>query len=400
MTPRMRIAYVSSDLGVPIFGRKGCSIHAQEVLAALLRGGAEVELFTTHGEGERPQDLESIALHALQRPPKGDPAAREQAALAGNALLRNELMRSGSFDLIYERYSLWSFAGMEFARERHVPGLLEVNAPLIDEQAQYRVLVDRAAAERSAERAFRAATALLAVSDEVAAWLESFPAARGKISVTPNGVRPERFPADLKPSLPSPAGTFTVGFVGTLKAWHGLSVLVEAFAQLRASHPAARLLVVGDGPERERLGGDLAQRGLESAAHLTGAVAPAAVPGLLASMDIAVAPYPRLDAFYFSPLKLFEYMAAGRAVVASGIGQVAKIIESGLNGILVPPGDARALADALAGLLSNPILRSRLGSAARETVLRSYTWDEVAARILQLATRTPAKPAHPSPALA
>src|SRR6516164_11392147 len=135
MTPRMRIAYVSSDLGVPIFGRKGCSIHAQEVLAALLRGGAEVELFTTHGEGERPQDLESIALHALQRPPKGDPAAREQAALAGNALLRNELMRSGSFDLIYERYSLWSFAGMEFARERHVPGLLEVNAPLIDEQA-------------------------------------------------------------------------------------------------------------------------------------------------------------------------------------------------------------------------------------------------------------------------
>ena len=399
MTPRMRIAYVSSDLGVPIFGRKGCSIHAQEVLAALLRGGAEVELFTTHGEGERPQDLESIALHALQRPPKGDPAAREQAALAGNALLRNELMRSGSFDLIYERYSLWSFAGMEFARERHVPGLLEVNAPLIDEQAQYRVLVDRAAAERSAERAFRAATALLAVSDEVAAWLESFPAARGKISVTPNGVRPERFPANLKPSLPSPAGTFTVGFVGTLKAWHGLSVLVEAFAQLRASHPAARLLVVGDGPERERLGGDLAQRGLESAAHLTGAVAPAAVPGLLASMDIAVAPYPRLDAFYFSPLKLFEYMAAGRAVVASRIGQVERIIESGLNGILVAPGDARALADALNGLVSNPILRSQLGSAARATVLRNYTWDGVAARILELATCATAKPAHPSPAL-
>jgi glycosyltransferase involved in cell wall biosynthesis len=396
----MRIAYVSSDLGVPIFGRKGCSIHAQEVLAALLRAGAQVELFTTRGEGERPPDLEPIALHFLPCPPKGDPAAREQAALAGNALLRNQLTRSGSFDLIYERYSLWSFGGMEFARERHVPGLLEVNAPLIDEQAQYRVLVDRAAGERAAERAFRAATALLAVSDEVAAWLESFPAARGKISVTPNGVRPERFPADLKPSLPGPEGTFTVGFVGTLKAWHGLSVLVEAFAQLRASYSATRLLVVGDGPERERLAEDLAQRGLESAAHLTGVVAPEAVPGLLASMDVAVAPYPRLDAFYFSPLKLFEYMAAGRAVVASGIGQVAKIIESGLNGILVPPGDARALADALAGLLSNPILRSRLGSAARETVLRSYTWDEVAARILQLATRTPAKPAHPSPALA
>src|SRR5437660_4410369 len=107
-----RIAYVSADRGVPVFGRKGCSIHVQEVLRALLSSGIVVDLFTTRGEGEPPTGLEAIHLHLLPCPPMGDPAAREQVALAGNAPLREELEREGPFDLVYERYSLWSFAGM------------------------------------------------------------------------------------------------------------------------------------------------------------------------------------------------------------------------------------------------------------------------------------------------
>src|SRR5690349_5536645 len=112
----MRIAYVSADLGVPIFGRKGCSIHAQEVLSALLRLGAQVDLFTTSCEGEPPAGLECLTLHSLPRPPKGEPAVREQTALAGNARLQTDLEQAGTFDLVYERYSLWSYAAMEFAR--------------------------------------------------------------------------------------------------------------------------------------------------------------------------------------------------------------------------------------------------------------------------------------------
>src|SRR5215472_11096808 len=132
----MRVAYVSADLGVPIFGCKGCSIHAQEVLAALVRRGAEIDLFSTSCEGEPTPGLDVLRLHPLPRPPKGEPAAREQAALAGNELLRTELARAGKFDLVYERYSLWSHAPMEFAQASGVPGLVEVNAPLIEEQAQ------------------------------------------------------------------------------------------------------------------------------------------------------------------------------------------------------------------------------------------------------------------------
>ncbi len=381
----MRIAYVSADLGVPIFGRKGCSIHVQEVVRALKNRGADVEVFSANASGTPPIGLDDLRVHSLPRPPKGDLAAREQAALAANAALRAALAREPPYDLVYERYSLWSFAAMECARAANTPALLEVNAPLIEEQAEHRGLVDRAGAQRVAEQVFGAATVILAVSEEVAAYVAQFPGTRHKIQVVPNGVSPNRFSPGLAPTLPRPAGAFTVGFVGTLKPWHGLSILVEAFARLHRRHPEARLLIVGDGPERERLAADLAAVGLTEAVHLAGAVDASAVPGWLASMDVGVAPYPPLAQFYFSPLKVYEYMAAGLPVVASRIGQLKNLIEQGRNGLLVTPGDAAGLAAALERLRSDPELRARLGQAARSTVLHQHTWDAVAQRVLRLA---------------
>jgi glycosyltransferase involved in cell wall biosynthesis len=378
----MRIAYVSADLGVPVFGRKGCSIHVQEVVRALRARGADVELFTARPEGDPPPGLEAVPVHPLPNPTAGDRAARARAALAANPDVRTALEREGPFDIVYERYSLWSYAGMGYARDHGTPGLLEVNAPLIEEAAEHRGLADRAGAERVAERVFRDATALLAVSAEVAAYLGRYPDAVRRTHVLPNGVNPERFPADLPPSRP---GAFTVGFVGSMKAWHDLPTLVEAFVLFRRVAPDARLLLVGDGPERERLQGDLAARGLREAVEFTGAVAPGEVPGLLASMDVAAAPYPKLATFYFSPLKVYEYMAAGRPVVASRLGQLAEMIRHEVDGLLCAPGDAAALAADLERLWREPALRHRLGQAARAKALREHTWEAVARRILGLA---------------
>lgn len=381
----MRIAYVSADLGVPVFGRKGCSIHVQEVIRALCAAGARVELFTMRPEGTPPPGLEGVPVHALPLPPKGDRAFREQAAQEANLAVCDELARLGPFQVIYERYSLWSFAGMAYARAEGVPGFLEVNAPLIDEAAAHRGLVHRDGAKQVAASAFRDATALLAVSEEVAAYLRRFPDTDGRIQVIPNGVNPARFPAGLVPSLSKSPNSFTVGFVGTLKAWHGLLILAEAMALLRQRVPNARLLIVGDGPERERLEADLAARGMLETTRFTGSVAPGEVPGLLASMDVAVAPYPPLANFYFSPMKVYEYMAAGLPVVASRIGQLTFIIHHEVNGLLCPPGDAVALAAALECLWHDPALRDRLGQAARGLVFREHTWEAVAQRILNLA---------------
>ncbi|HVG00160.1 MAG TPA: glycosyltransferase family 4 protein, partial [Chloroflexia bacterium] len=310
----IRVAYVCADAGIPVFGSKGASVHVQEVTRALLGRGARVTLFAARTGGQPPEGLEGVTVCDLPSLAHGERADRERAAFEANGRVREAISQGGPFDMVYERYSLWSYAGMEYAHERGIPGLLEVNAPLIEEQAEHRGLVHRELAEEVAERAFGAATALLAVSREVAAYLEAFPSARGRIHVVPNGVNPERFEGVGGTRDKEEVGTFTVGFVGTLKPWHGLPVLVEAFDLLCRHAQEARLLIVGEGPERETMQAELERRGLLRQARFTGAVAPHEVPQLLADMDVAVAPYPNRADFYFSPLKVYEYMAAGRPV--------------------------------------------------------------------------------------
>lgn len=399
----MHIAYICADPGVPVFGRKGSSVHVQELLRAFLAHGATIDLFATRFDGEAPADLTTVRCHALPNLPKGDPAVREQAALAANDVLRQAMALNGPYDLVYERYSLWSEAGLAYACAVGIPSVLEVNAPLIEEQARHRSLIDRASAERVAGRVFGLASHLLAVSEGVAAYLAGFPAAVGRIQVVPNGVDPQRFLVERRlnggggsprqaddPTTTSGDGwlaasdMLTVGFVGTLKPWHGLSVLVEAFSQVHLRRPATRLLIVGDGPERAELEADLASHGLSSVTRLTGAVDPAEVPALLAAMDIAVAPYPWCEDFYFSPLKVFEYMAAARPVVSSRIGQLPDLIDHNVTGLLTPPGDSAALAEALLRLVDDAALRERLGQAARRVVIREHAWSAIAGRILGL----------------
>ena len=383
----MRLAYVCADPGVPVFGHKGCSIHVQEVVRAFVRRGAQVDLFATRVNGEPPEGLDSVRLHRLPPVPKADLAARERAAAAANADIRAALTLLGPFDLVYERHALWSFAAMEYAADLGAPGVLEVNAPLVEEQARYRGLADVAGAEAAARRAFAAAGVIVAVSDEVAAYPRLAGAPADRVHVIPNGVSPDRFRPGLPPALPPEPGTFTVGFVGSMKPWHGVDLLVAAFAHLHARAPRSRLLLVGEGGERPALEADVARRGLADAVRFTGAVPPERVPGLLASMDVATAPYPPIDRFYFSPLKAYEYLAAGLPVVASRVGPLAALVRDGENGLLCPPGDADALADALGRLERDAGLRARLGRAARAGVARDHTWDAVVDRVLRLAGR-------------
>ena len=379
----MRIAYVCGDPGVPVFGTKGASVHVQEVIRALLGAGHEVELFCRRTGGAALGDLATALLrvHELPAPRAESTRARERALmrLERDTLLALEGAHAREpFDLVYERYALFGTAGTEFAREAGVPSILEVNAPLPLEQAAHRELVHAGAADAVARRVMTDASVVVCVSHAVASWAGA-QAPSARLVVEPNGVNADRFAWEARDE----DGPFTIGFVGTLKPWHGTETLIDAFARITETRPDARLLIVGDGPQRGALEARAAERGVLERTLFTGAVAPDDVPGWLRMIDVAAAPYPSTGDPYFSPLKVLEYLAAGAVVVASRVGQLPELIDNGRTGLLVAPSDADALAAALLRLAGDPALRRELAAAGRAEIERSRTWRHVVGRTLE-----------------
>ena len=387
---KKHIAYVCADAGIPVFGTKGASIHVQSVVRAALKAGHRVTLFATRFDGHVPPGLENVACVHLPEIPQGDPTKRAHAALEARDHIAERLDAHAPYDMVYERYSLWSDVGMRWAREHGIPGILEVNAPLIEEQRTHRQLVLEDEAHAVAQSAFSQASALLAVSPGVADYLHTWPGTKGRVHVVANGVdpSPSADSAELRAARHADISNETpivIGFLGTLKPWHGLPLLVEAFARLHRRFPQTRLLVVGAGPGRTDMESSLTALGLLQHCRFTGAVQAHEVPGLLAQMDIATAPYPAQDNFYFSPLKIYEYLAAELPVVTTRVGHLATVVLQDVDGLLVPPGDPDAFADALATLVQDPALRLSMGRRGRQRIVAEHSWDAVIARILAMA---------------
>lgn len=391
----MKILYVCADSGVSLSKHNGSAAHLRAVVAAFGELGHEVELLMTDVGGA---DALHVPVHAIPRPRfapalngLASPGSERDEATALLRALRRIWVNGGLEssltdridrwrpDLVYERHSPFSVAGAVTARRLGCPHVLEVNAPLAWEGARHRGQVLGDAAGLLEQAALAATSRIVAVSGDLRDQLVADGVDASKIRVVPNGVDPRRFRPD-GPSLPvGLERKRVVGFVGSLKAWHGIEVLAEAFETL-AVDPDLHLLVVGDGP----MAGPLAdlERRLPGRVTLTGSVPPAEVPAYLRAMHVAVAPYPDLERFYFSPLKVLEYMASGVAVVASRIGQLRELVRDGDTGLLVQPGDSEALARAVSRLVGDETLRKNMGRHAREEALREHTWTRRVADIL------------------
>jgi glycosyltransferase involved in cell wall biosynthesis len=400
----MNIAYISADFGIPIFGYKGASIHVREMIAALRKAGHTVYVCSPAMEpGEDNAFLAVLpAVHHLQAFKELE---RLDTLLGMKTRIRQELrnllynltlyekalpyLRLHQVHCIYERYALFGYAGIRLARELGVPHILEVNAPLAYEQEKMRGLEMKELACEVERRIMRETDAVIVVSRRLQEFVLSCGVHQSHIHILPNAVDPQRFAAanngDAIRTQLHLDGKRVIGFVGSLKPWHGTETLFEAFRTLHATVPHTHLLIVGDGPGREALEEYTRAHDLRDSITFTGSTSYDNIPHYIAAMDITVAPYSPSENFYYSPIKLFEYMIMGKPVVAGRIGQVEEVISDGETGMLFEPGNIAQLTAALAQLVADTQRCQGLGARARIWVQQERTWDNNARQVVEIA---------------
>ncbi len=210
-----------------------------------------------------------------------------------------------------------------------------------------------------------------------------------KIIVNPNGVDVERFRpgvggAEARRELGLKDDEIVAGFVGTFGPWHGVEKLAEAIKSIPAEVPV-RFLLVGSGSLHAEVEKQLDAEVRTRRVIFTGSVAHERVPALLDACDILVAPHvPLADGseFFGSPTKVFEYMAMGKAIVASRLGQIGEVLTDRETALLVEPGNVRELAAAIVKMVESRAIRAQLGARAREVAEREFTWKHNAQRVL------------------
>jgi glycosyltransferase involved in cell wall biosynthesis len=365
----VRILYCAIDQVVP--GTKGGSVHVRAVADGLAALGHEVHVLAQSGTGGFP--MGGARWHEM-RPPLG--SNRLRLARAGRV---GAIARALKPDVVMERYFNFGGEGMRAASRVGALAVLEVNAPVVDYAGSPKRLLDR-----------------LLLVEPMRRWRE-WQCRRAGLVVSPSrAILPGWLPADrivevewgadtdrFRPGAAGPVpferrpGDLVAVFAGAFRPWHGAIHLVEAMRRIETTGtPAVRAVLAGDGPELPRV--REAARGLERVTF-AGAVAHDTMPALLAAADVGVAPFdvhahaPLSIAFYWSPLKVFEYMASGLPVVAPDIAGLRRIVTDGREGALYDPADGGALARTLERL-RDPALRRRLGDAARERAVRDFSW--------------------------
>ncbi len=406
----MKILYLCID-GIDIAGKSGGAIHVCSFVRALSEIGHEVSVVCSCASS--PASLRTD-LHARVYPAARTPwnHSLSHAIAAGNRALGRptrhnpdavRVLHNFTFlkvaadaareldpDFIYERYTLWGLAGLRLAKARSIPIVLEVNAPLAYEQKRYRAGLTCPPLAGWVERGiWRKGDLVVAVSESLRRHLQKAGVTPAHIRVLPNAVDTRLFRLDLDSGPVRKRfnldGRFVIGFVGAFRPWHGVDLLLEGFRELHRGDPWTHLLLIGEGPLRSQYEEQVRKMNLQEAVTFAGGVAHEDVPRYLAAMDVAVAPYPAMEDFYYSPLKLFEYMAAGRAVVASRVGQVAEVVVDGVTGMLFEPGDRAGLVSCIRRLRGDAALRSELGTKAK-AACSEHTWNQNAARVIDWVT--------------
>jgi glycosyltransferase involved in cell wall biosynthesis len=382
----LRMAYLRSTPGVGTHAG-GAATHINGFVNAAIALGAEIRLISN----DYLAGIDRTRLTLIDPEPLG--ATRAAFDLRNNLIFSAGALREidrAPVDLIYHRYARFSWAGVAASLRMGVPLFLEYNGSEVWigrhwDRGRLLPLLERF------ERLNLAAAARIFVVAEVERRnLLRAGIADEKIVVNPNGVDAEEFRpgiggAAVRGELGVAAHETLAGFVGTFGPWHGVLTLAEAITLLPADS-RVRFLLIGAGKLRDEVQRIIGAAGKEQQVIFAGHVEHERVPALLDACDLLLSPHvPLADGseFFGSPTKLFEYMAMGKGIVASRLGQIGEVLSDQETALLTEPGNARELADAILCLSNSAELRNRLGAAARRAAIERHTWRQNAARVIE-----------------
>lgn len=375
----MKIIYLHRTQGVGVEG-----VHIRGMIDSAREAGHEVLVVGPEGtdpyappkpSGGSPSLASRFAKHAPE-------LVFELAEMAYDRRLAKRLAAIAEEfkpDMIYERYAFFARSGSDLARRLKIPHVIEVNYTCDDPLVRKRSPLLLGAARRQEREIFGRAACLASVSSRLVERLRDRNVPANRIAMTPNGVSqdwwhgvaevaPVELPAGFK-DLP------VTGFVGGFWPWHGVDRLVRAAVASREAGKPTALLLVGDGPERERIEGMIDEYGLRDMALLPGSVPHEQLAPWIAAMDICVMPHSN---DYGSPMKVFEYMGMGKAVLAPDLPPLRDVIDHGRNGLLFPDdpdGKGDGLAHSLIECVSEAEARVSMGRVARERVGEEFLWE-------------------------
>ncbi len=366
----------------------GAASHIKGVVEALESLGARVEVISN--------DMIAGLDHTEDRftiiPPQPGGGSRALFDIHNNLVFTRgavPLIEGAQPDFIYQRYARFSWAGVVASLRTRRPLFLEYNGSEVWVGRNWDRVGSLDLLERYERLNLDAAARIFVVSDVERRNLEARGVAGERIIVNPNGVdvqlfRPSVGGAAARKDLGISGDEVVAGFVGTFGPWHGVEKLAAAIKTIPPSIPV-RFVLVGSGSLHAEVEKQLEAETRERRVIFTGAVAHDRVPALLDACDILVAPHvPLADGsdFFGSPTKIFEYMAMGKAIVASRLGQIGEVLVDQETALLVEPGNVAELTAAIMKAIESDSLRTQLGAKAREVAERDHTWQHNAQRVL------------------
>jgi glycosyltransferase involved in cell wall biosynthesis len=381
-----RVVYLRSTPG-PGTQAGGAASHIKGVVEGLQTLGAHVEIISN----------DQIAGLNFPRftviPPQAGGGSRALFDIHNNLVFTRgalPLIERADPDFIYQRYARFSWAGLVAAMRIKRPLFLEYNGSEVWVGRHWDRVGSLDLLERYERLNLDAAARIFVVSEVERRNLEMRGVHAEKIVVNPNGVDVEQFRpgvggAQTRRELGIKEDEVVAGFVGTFGPWHGVERLAEAIKVMPANLPV-RFLLVGSGSLHGEVEKQLEIEAKAGRVIFTGAVAHDRVPKLLDACDILVAPHvPLADGseFFGSPTKIFEYMAMGKGIVASRLGQIGEVLVDEETALLVEPGNVDELGKAIVRLIESESLRKCLGARAREVAEHEHTWIHNAQRVLE-----------------